>query len=322
MGKHERHDIEQMEKSVVGCINKQSPLITPAHKWYKHMERFVSYINKKYPKIREARHIGNEYRHEVGDVKLIMANGPAHFLELKASETSSGRGTLANISQNAITEYGLLLPPENGIILSWSEFRKEKHFTATVQSLLNSYETKGNLSLGDKARLIRDEAKKGDLLAISIKAKISTFANRDKKEYINYVRNFRSNEQNVIKFTFCLLNGIHRMKKIKSEMARISMAEIKDKYEEMTTLYANLRESEVAITESRSKMNALAEDFERFSFSFPDDTDQVVNTHIIGYDKRSGTQQRLLSLELNWKNVFQGIETPCINVFLGSYFEN
>jgi len=322
MGKHERYDIEQMERSVVNRINRQRPLITPDHKWYKHMEGFVSYITTIYPNIREARHIGNEYRQEVGDLKLIMDNSSSRYLELKASETSLGRGTLANITQNAVTEYGLLLSPDEGAILSWSEFRAQKEFSATIKNLLCMYKTNEDLPLAAKARLIRDEAKKGDSLAVSIKTRISVFANKDKKEYINYVRTFRPNEENIIKFVFCLVNGIHKMGIIKSTMTAISIEEIKDKYEEMTTLYANLREGHVAITESRSKMKPLIEEFERFSFSFPDESDQVVNTFIIAFDKRSGEQQRLISLVLNWKNVFQGIETPCINVFLGPYFES
>jgi hypothetical protein len=322
MGKHERQEIEEMEKSVANCLNGHSPSILETHKWYAHMSAFVNHIKEICAQFKKAEHIGNEYGKEVGDIKLVMKDDTRRYFELKASESASGKGTLANITQNAITEYGLLLIPENQSILSWAQFRKRGNFSTIIQGLLNSYEAPGQLDFNKKAELIKEKATAGDKDAISIKAKIIAYANRDKKDYINYVRSFKPHKENIIKFVFCLLNGIHTKNEIKAVMASNSLEEIEQKADVLTTLYSNQRGGTIIVSESTNRMDTLIEDFERFSFSFPETADQVVSTHIVGFEKSSGREQQFIKLQLNWKNIFQGIKTPCINVFLGSFFES
>jgi hypothetical protein len=321
MGKHERLYIEQMEKSVVSCLNEQKPLIHSTHKWYKHMQGFVHHVKENYPETMKAYHIGNEYGKEVGDIKLIMRDDSTHFLELKASETPFGRGTLANISQNAITEYELLIPPINGTIQSWSDFREANCHRARIKALLDHYRIGQHMEYEDKARFLRDKSDAGDSLAKEIVESITELANKDKKDYINYIRAFSPNEENIIKFVFCLVNGIHTKGEIKLVFTSVSSGSLRDIYQELTTLYANTRGEEVVITEKKGKMKSLLTDNRCFSFLFPEEAGQSKHNYIVCYDKRTGAEKKLLSFVFHWKNVFQGIQTPCINVFLASYFE-
>lgn len=321
MGKHERSEIELMEKSVAQRLNKKKALISPGDKWYEHMEAFVDFIRHRYPEIAEAHHVGNEYGTEMGDIKLIMEDSSAHYLELKASETPFGRGTLANISQDSVTEYELLIPPAGSRIQSWSEFRERQGLRSAIQEVLDRYRIAPCLRFEDKARFIRDEANSGNLHARRVIDTIIDLANTDKKNYINYLKNYAPNEENIIKFVFCLLNGIHTMPEIKRFMGSVSTSDLKDRYEELTTLYANVQGGNVVITERKSKIKAMLEEHYRFSILFPEEFEESNNNYIVCYNKISGEEKRLLSFVFHWKNVCQGIQTPCMNVFLASYFE-
>jgi hypothetical protein len=321
MGKHERSEIEQMERSVVQYLNKKKPTVSPGDKWYKHMEAFVHYIIERYPKIAEAYHVGNEYGTEVGDIKLLLEDRSTYYIELKSSETPFGRGTLANISQDSVTEYELLIPPKGTTILSWSEFRELHGLKTAIQAALNLNKIAPALRFEDKARFIRDKANAGDPQARKIVNIITNLANDDKKEYINYLKFFTPNEENIIKFVFCLLNGIHTMPEIKQFMNSVSSCHLQDRHEEQITLYANLQGGDVIVTERKSKIRAMLDDNDRFSILFPDEFAESNNNYIVCCDKATCTEKKLLSFVFHWKNVFQGIQTPCINVFLGSYFE-
>ncbi len=321
MGKHERSEIELMEKSVAQRLNKKKALISPGDKWYEHMEAFVDFIKRKYPRIAEAHHVGNEYGTEMGDIKLIMEDRAAHYLELKSSETPFGRGTLANISQDSVTEYELLIPPSGSKILSWSAFRELHGLRPAIQAVLNRYRIAPSLRFEDKARFIRDEANAGNPHAKEVIAIITDLANADKKNYINYLKDYAPNEENIIKFVFCLLNGIHTMPEIKKIIGSVSTSDLKDRYEELTTLYANVQGGNVVITERKSKIKAMLGEHHRFSILFPEEYSESNNNYIVCYNKVTGGEKRLLSFVFHWKNVCQGIQTPCINVFLASYFE-
>ncbi|MHA1724816.1 MAG: hypothetical protein ACTSXH_08230 [Promethearchaeota archaeon] len=74
-------------------------------------------------------HVGNVYsRNEIGGIKLLTdKNNQWNYVELKMSESKEGRGILANISQNALTNYKLF-NSNNNIISWWSEFRAKNNF--------------------------------------------------------------------------------------------------------------------------------------------------------------------------------------------------
>ena len=320
MGKHEREDIELMEKSVANCVNSEKPLIKAGDKWYEHMLGFVDYIKSKYSDIEKAEHIGNEYREDFGDIKLYRKN-KVEFLELQASETAYSKGTLANISQNALTEYNLVLPSKEDRVLSWSEFREKNKFQNHAEKMLDKYCYPKKLTFEDKGRFLRDRAENGDQDAMGIRRGISAFAKLDKKGYVNYIRKFRTNEENLKTFIFCMLNGIHTKSEILKFFSDVSAEQLKEKYAYIATLYANVRAGKIYITKGENKVKLLLTDYKDFAFSFPSEDNEVVNTYITCSNKSTGMTSNLINLVYNWKNVFQGIQTPCINVFLGPFFD-
>lgn len=283
------------------------------------MGAFVDAIKAKYPKIKEAIHIGNEYGKDIGDVKLIMEDHSVRYLELKASESASGHGTLANISQNSITEYGLLFDREGNKIKNWQDFRDQNGFKLQVEKILDEYDYGHKLNFEKKARYIKNKAESGDDKAAQIKKRIILIANNDKKEYIRYLRYFSSNEDNIIKFVFCLINGLHNMRLIKKLITTETITQIRDRYDELITFYANIVGVKIEVTEQKSKMKELLRDYHNFRIKFPDPGEIRNTCHIVCNHKTSKKEICLINFVFNWKNIFQGIKTPCLNVFLGPF---
>lgn len=307
-----------MEKSVVRVLMAKPPLIDKNHKWFRHMLAFVSYLNRKYPHRRQVKHIGNQYGQTRGDLQLITKSNKTVYIELKASETRKGKGTLANISQNALTEYSLISDHGKKKPLSWGEFRETRKFSQRIKRTLNRYQFPKGLDFYQQARSIREKAKNGDSKAIKIKNAISVLAKQDKRGYLNYIRQFPINEANLKKFVFCLLSGIHTRKEILSFMKGTTVRKLAKNLGLVTTLYANPKGKKVIITKGKNIPAVLFKSSTKLEFSFPKESGEKVYTYITyshRKDKRA-KPEKVLGLVLHWKNIFQGIKTPCINVFL------
>ncbi len=316
MGKYERGEIQEMEKSVVNLLNNKPSLISKKHKWFRHMVEFYKYIKNKYRNIKEAEWIGNKYNSGIGDIKIKKSNDEIEFIELKTSETPKGRGTLANISQNAITIYKLVGSRKNKI-LSWSEFRNKNKFSDKVINILNGYKKDFiNKKTYDKAHFIKKRATKGDIRAKNIEKSIKILAKNDKKNYLNYIRKYKINNDSIRKFVFCMLRGIHTIKKI-NDYFNTTDENLIYSTKEFTTLYSNEKGSKVVITERNIDTELIFDIYNDFYFSFPESTEEKVYTYIFSKNKKTNQIKKIIGLTLHWKNIFQGIKTPCINVFLG-----
>ena len=315
MGKHERKDIELMEKSVVRVLMGKKSLINNSHKWFRHMVAFVEYINKNYPNPYRVEHIGNKYGKLRGDIKIVTKKDDIIYIELKASETRKSRGTLANISQDSLTLYRLIGKKNSEKPLSWSEFRKKVSFKKRVEGLLSSYSYPEGFGFYEKARYIREKAKIGDKKALGIKKSIMMLARGNKKDYLNYIRHFPVKEANLKKFVFCMLNGIHTQKEILSFLKRKKLDFLKTRTS-IITLYANLKNDKVVVSKEENMSEDVLKNSVNLRFDFPKKFVDKVYAYVIIYVKKRGKYRKLLGLIYHWKNIFQGIKTPCINVFL------
>lgn len=107
MGKHEREQIEKAEKIIVKILNSQELTSSDRNNyWIEHAFAIAKKIQEDFPDIKKARHLGNRYDN-TGDI-LILSNKKEIFIETKMSDTKTGIGTKANISQDALTENFLL----------------------------------------------------------------------------------------------------------------------------------------------------------------------------------------------------------------------
>lgn len=332
MGRHERQEIENAEKIVVKLLNNQE--LDPKdskNKWFEHAQVISIKILKDFGTIKEARHIGNIYNtSEIGDIKIIKEETSNwRYIELKMSENPKSKGTLANISQDALSNAKLF---GNGIINPWSKFRAIKKYSTKIQILLNQYSNypaecnRGTIveQIENKARHLRDLFKKvtkirGNIAnkvcnykshhnikeIATILCKISNFAKMDKIEYLVYLSKFEQDEENIKKFTIAMLIGYHTQLQLNYILGL--------PYQNITNLISHY--SVYYTNQSESKIVASSDDL-------VEEAKKIINSQVGILIPNNQTNllitmngRIILRVVLNWKNVFQGIKTPCLNIF-------
>ncbi len=334
MGKHERQEIENAEKILVDLLNKKDISKTQLiNKWITHCFELEKVIRRDFSKIESAEHIGNIYgRGEIGDIKILTEkNTNWLYIELKMSETPRGKGTLANISQDALTTSKLFSGSE---ILSWNNFRKIKNFDQKVIDELNNYTNyPDSINIGSMKTQIKKKAaflksKVQIFLGLSPKASISnivcdhintkgiapiaqiccnivTKARKDKISYLNYIKKITQNEDNIKKFTIAMLIGYH-IKTQLNHILSIQYNEILKLLETYYVYYTNEKSGKISVS-SDDLGNDISQIIKgNIKIEFPkDQTNCLIRS----------SNKTLLRIVFHWKNKFQGIETPCLNIF-------
>jgi len=313
MGKHERQQIEEAEKIIVKILNSQA-LTSSDRKnyWIEHAFAMAKKLQEDFPNIEKARHLGNRYDN-TGDI-LILANGKKFFIETKMSDTTRGVGTKANISQDALTENHLFEDEPK----SWSEFRQDKRHEEWVNNYLNQFTkyprrilkiTNPTLQKEEKARYLRELKKKKNKKAENILNMIHKRDKKEKIEYLNYLREQKQQKEMVKRFFVLISLGIHRKEAIES---LIQSDNFFQEIQNLFVYYSNIFRGKVIVRKEDvgERVKRILEKFSDFMIIFPKD---VTHCKIIGIKKRG--QQPLLQIVLHWKNIAQGIKTPCLNIF-------
>lgn len=325
MGKFERGEAEVLERGLTDLLNNRQP--ARQHRCLMQLYREVS---KSYPHVKRAEFVGRTYN-EPGDIKLLLSNGRIAYIELKL--VKRGKGTRANLSQNALTDLRLLYDP-HGHTLSWSQFRKSRKFDELVNNELNKFgryptdvKTKE-----EKARYLRDNyikprpgspiEKKADeivkrgknrdeVLAAEIVLRILELARRDKLEYIQYLKGLEQDSDRIKKFAILLLLGFHKMGVLKRGMGGFDQVinSLRSGDFEFKTYYIIRGSCRILLEDLSCLIQKLLN--AHFKIEFPENETNVV----IKYCDDAGACEALLRIVFHWKNVFQGIKTPCLNVF-------
>lgn len=313
MGKHERKLIEDAEKMLVSLLNKEKidEEDMKGNPWFEHALALLDKIRADYPNLISAEHIGNRYDN-IGDI-LIKLPDKEVFLEIKMSETKTGKGTEANISQDALTENRLF--EDNPV--SWSVYRRAKNHDQWVNRLLNRYKEypllirriTNRVELKDeKARYLRSILKKNKLAA-SIMNEIHDRDRNEKINYLKYLSRRRQNNEMIKRFFILIKMGVHRDGKLRALIGKDNfMNEIKNIY----VYYANLGSGGVIITKEDVGQNIIKiiKNLVNFKIIF---SEKETHCKIVGLIENKKTP--LLQVVYHWKNIAQGIQTPCLNIF-------
>ncbi|MEJ2250877.1 MAG: hypothetical protein P8Y70_13140 [Candidatus Lokiarchaeota archaeon] len=333
MGKHERQEIEDAENIVVKLLNKRKIHEEDRHnKWYEHSLALSEKIQIDFPDLERAEHIGNIYgKKEIGDIKLKNKNSnELWYLELKMSETKSGKGTLANISQNALTTSNLFI---GNNILSWYEFRKKHNFRGEILEDLNNYNYPLKVEKGtERQQIIKKAAylKKEFFRITKLKSTtnlssiITNFLNNketkdialiiyniiekakeNKIKYLDYLKKFKQNSENIKKFVIAMLIGYHTQDQLKTvlEIPYEKIFEIINYY---SVYYTNEVNGNIEI--SRDNLGQEVRDLidSEIKVNIPkNQTNCLIESNGVS----------ILRIVFHWKNKFQGIQTPCLNIF-------
>lgn len=308
MGKHERDLIKEAELIIVKILNGQSIIDSDRkNPWFDHAIKIASHIKSDYYNIEKAIHLGDTYEN-AGDILLKIIDGHDIIVEVKMSESKSGLGTKANLGQNSLTELGLF----NSGVTSWSHFRDSLGHTKWVNKYLdlyknypdNIYQIKNiNGAIEGKARYLRDNK------ILEILFKISDRDRKEKIKYLQYLSVNQQNEENIKKFYILLMLGIHKGSIISELMSHNDLI---SELENLIVYYSNVRDSNITVTKEDVgvRVRSLVT-HSIFKIIFPKNV-----THcLIVRKKKDGKIEKLLAIAFHWKNVSQGIQTPCLNIF-------
>jgi len=313
MGKYERQQIEGAEKIIVKILNshKFNDFDKKNH-WFKHSAVIAKKLQKDFPDIKEARHLGNRYDN-TGDM-LIISKGKEFFIEIKMSDTKAGIGTKANISQDALTENYLFV----GKIKSWSKFRQDKRHEKWVDDYLNHFTrypkrileiTNFTSRKEEKARCLRELAKKGNKKAKSILNDIQKKDREEKIEYLIYLSNQKQQKKMIERFFILIILGIHRKEELENLIKKDNFfQEIQDLF----VYYSNVSKGKIIVRKENvgERIKKILKEYSNFKIIFPEG---LTHCKIIGIKGKSS--KPLLQVVFHWKNIAQGIKTPCLNIF-------
>lgn len=312
MGKHEREQIKEAEEIIVKILNNQD--LNSAEKnnhWFRHAVAIAEQIKKDF-RYQKAIHLGNRYDN-TGDL-LLVSDRKEIFIEIKMSETKTGIGTMANISQNALTENHLF---RNGV-KSWSEFRREAGHDEWVSKSLNTFArysrnilaiTNPVIQKEEKARYLRSLKENGNKKASEI---LNSIHERDKDEKIKYLSYLSSQDQRgeIIKRFFILITlGVHQEEELRT---LINNDNFFREIQNLFVYYSNLSGGNIIVRKEDigEKTKKILAELSDFKIIFLKGS---TNCKVIGMKGTSPVP--LLQIAFHWKNIAQGIKTPCLNIF-------
>jgi len=327
MGKHERAIVEEAEKIAAILINNEKlSSAQEEHPFLELIKNFAKLIKLDYKNITKATAIGNSYD-SPGDIVLNLKNGQKRYIELKFLE-KSGFGTLANISQDALT----LLNIYN--CESWSFFREKTGHGEEVRRLLNMYKYEfGEIKLSDSNSRVSEAAahlKKiinagdrnvegvcRDLLESSKSSKDEKKASQlildiikmdklSRKKYLSILNKSEVNKERLKKFVILLLSGFHTQKALSVKMEKKLSLDKEDKNYDVYYLYKKTGQ----IVKEYGPEDLYKISSECFDVEIKEGETNLV---IFLVDKK--TRVNLIRVVFHWKNKFGGIETPCLNIF-------
>jgi len=312
MGKHERQSIEEAEKIIVKILNSQNLNdFDRKNHWFSHASSIAERIKKDFINITSVRHLGNRYDN-TGDI-LIISKKNKFFIETKMSDTKSGIGTKANISQDALTEYHLFM----GKVKSWSRFRQEKNHDKWVNDFLNQFTnypqnilkiTDSTLQKEEKARYLRKLANKNK----KARDVLNNIHGKDKKEkikYLVYLNNKRQQKKMVKRFFILIILGIHRKEELENLIKKDNFFQ---EIQNLFVYYGNASKGRIISRREDvgERIKKILEKHSDFKIIFPKG---LTHCKIIGI--KGEVSRPLLQIVFHWKNIAQGIKTPCLNIF-------
>ncbi len=309
MGKAEREYVELLERNTDKYLNSIGLDVLSEHD-ERRVTNLGEFIKLNY-QFRKSCHIGNTYGTSIGDIKLI--DDSDKYLELKFLK--SGSGTRANISQDALTK-NLLFSSD---VKSWNKYRVENNFQIEVLSILKIYrnykkdisQLKNNNSTISKLGAILKKEAETDQDAKKLKEEIEALARIDKLRYIKYLSQQNYIKDNVKKFTILLLMGRHTeesLNEFKDLNLKQTLELIPDNYE-IVYIYKNKIKKDTYKIEKIFNFINRVEDYD-VRISCP-----IEQSNLTIDFKKGDHWYKTLRFAFHWKNKFQGIETPCLNVF-------
>ena len=330
MGKHERGWVEATEKLTVQLANGAEPdddLIDAGR--LELAEALAERIRLDFPDRTAVRHAGNSYD-SLGDL-IVESDGKETFLEAKF--VASG-GTRANLGQDTLTQFGLFRDAT-----AWSDFREEIGFPEDREALLREFDDYPDdvrdwsykSAVYDRAKHLKNvidvsrgqntgsraDAVLADPDATETEREAARIVNEilelDREEKLAYFDHLRAAEQDpraIETFAHLIVCGYHTADALRehfdADLDAIKRLLETDSYR----LYEVNKNSGSVTVENPAELLAGFE-WQDTRVEVPEDGTSVSVVTGPPDDRR-----RVLNIAYNWKNKFQGIQTPSMNVFV------
>ena len=337
MGKHERENVYIAETIINDLLNvKQIDKNRKKHEFFGYAQALADRIKCDFPNIQKSYHIGNIYGGSIGNIKLILESGEEIYLELKFLK--SGLGTRASIGQDSLTDFHLFKGQK---VLSWSDFRERKNHKGWVEEELNTYKgypgwiesIKGTAAINQKGSYLKkllgisrentmtvvkevlyNPASSQEELAIAeIVGKIMEKDRKEKLVYISYLKTLDQDYENIKKFLFLILAGAHTHTSLQ-EQWNVNLPEIINTLRHKYYVYYVYKKSlNIEVEDYSEKLRNLLD--KEIYISFRENQTNV----LLSFNDNSGNETPILRIVFHWKNKFQGIQTPCLNIFDDRY---
>ena len=330
MGKHERGWVEATEKLTAQLANGAEPDADLEAQGRPDLaEALAERIEADFPGLDTVRHAGNSYD-SLGDLIVEAADGET-FLEAKF--VASG-GTRANLGQDTLTQFELF---EDAT--AWSDFREEIGFPEDREALLRQFDGYPDdvrdwsykSAVYDRAKHLKNvldvsrgqntgsradevladpDATETEREAARIVNAILDLDREEKLAYFDHLREAEQNPRNVETFAHLIVCGYHTADALEEHFDD-DLDEIKRLLEtDSYRLYEVNKNSGAVTVENPSELLAGFE-WEDTRVEIPEDGTSV--SVVTGPPEN---RRRVLNIAYNWKNKFQGIQTPSMNVFV------
>lgn len=313
MGKHERQLIEEAEKIIVKILSSQKLTdFDKKNRWFKHAFYIAKKIKKDFPNISSVCHLGNRYDN-TGDI-MIVCRSKKIFLEIKMSDTKLGIGTKANISQDALTENYLFI----GNVKSWSKFRQEKNHDKWVNNYLDRFTRYPQKILKirnpikqkeEKAEHLRTLKQRGNRKVKNILKEIQKRDRKEKIEYLIYLEKQKQRKEMIKRFFTLITLGIHRKEELENLIKKNNFFK---EIQNLFIYYGNFHKSKIIVRKENvgARIKKILKRYSNFKIIFPKG---LTHCKIVGV--KGKVSKQLLQIVFHWKNIAQGIKTPCLNIF-------
>ncbi|TKX56543.1 hypothetical protein EXE44_14270 [Halorubrum sp. SS7] len=330
MGKHERAWVEATERLTARLANGEDPddeLVEAGR--LDLAEALADRLRGDFPDATAVRHAGNSYD-SLGDLIVETPDGET-FVEAKF--VASG-GTRANLGQDTLTEFDLF---EDAT--AWSDFREEIGFPEDREALLREFDGYPDdvrdwsykSAVYDRAKHLKNvldvsrgqntgsradevladpDTTETEREAARIVNAILDLDREEKLAYFDHLREAEQNPRNVETFAHLIVCGYHTADAL-DEHFDDDLDDIKRLLEtDAYRLYEVNRNSGTVSVENPSELLAGFE-WEDTRVEIPED-----GTSVSVVTGPPGNRRRVLNIAYNWKNKFQGIQTPSMNVFV------
>ncbi|WP_297885412.1 hypothetical protein [uncultured Halorubrum sp.] len=330
MGKHERGWVEATEKLTAQIANGDDPDDDLSDAGRLDLaEALADRLRSDFPDVTAVRHAGNSYD-SLGDL-IVETPDSETFVEAKFV---AGGGTRANLGQDTLTQFELF---EDAT--AWSDFREAIGFPEDREALLREFDDYPDdvrdwsykSAVYDRAKHLKDvldvsrgqntgsradevladpDATETQREAARIVDAILDLDREEKLAYFDHLREAEQNPRNVETFAHLIVCGYHTADAL-AEHFDDDLDEIKRLLEaDAYRLYEVNKNSGTVSVENPSELLA-GFDWRDTRVEVPEDGTSVSVVTGPPDDRR-----RVLNIAYNWKNKFQGIQTPSMNVFV------